>query len=89
MRLWRDQNLTFAQETAGGYLWSRKRRKNGARNPFYEFTREVAPGGIVLPFESTHPGDRRCAIICLRMPETSGVRLLFKTLGATPYGHFS
>jgi hypothetical protein len=50
-----NQNQTFAQETAGGYLWSPKRSKNGARNPFYEFMREVAPGDLVLSFE----GERR------------------------------
>jgi putative restriction endonuclease len=44
----------FAQETAGGYLWSPKRSKNGARNPFYEFMREDAPGDLVLSFEGTH-----------------------------------
>jgi len=31
---WVNQNQTFAQETAGGYLWSPKRSKIGARNPF-------------------------------------------------------
>ena len=51
---WVNQNQTFAQETAGGYLWSPKRNKNGARNPFYEFMREVAPGDLVLSFEGTH-----------------------------------
>ena len=50
---WVNQNQTFAQETAGGYLWSPKRSKNGARNPFYEFMREVAPGDLVLSFEGT------------------------------------
>jgi hypothetical protein len=30
---WVNQNQTFAQETAGGYLWLAKRSKNGARNP--------------------------------------------------------
>jgi hypothetical protein len=51
---WVNQNQTFAQETAGGYLWSPKRSKNGARNPFYEFMREVAPGDLVLSFEGAH-----------------------------------
>jgi hypothetical protein len=50
---WVNQNQTFEQETAGGYLWSPKRNKNGARNPFYEFMREVAPGDLVLSFEGT------------------------------------
>ena len=51
---WVNQNQTFAQERADGYLWSPKRSKNGTRNPFYEFMREVAPGDLVLSFEGTH-----------------------------------
>lgn len=50
---WVNQNQTFRQERAGGYLWSPKRNANGARNPFYEFMREVAPGDLVLSFEGT------------------------------------
>lgn len=40
---WVNQNQTFQQERAGGYLWSPKRNADGDRNPFYEFMREVAP----------------------------------------------
>lgn len=50
---WVNQNQTFRQEIEGGYLWSPKRNKNGNRNPFYEFMREVAPGDIVLSFCDT------------------------------------
>ena len=50
---WVNQNQTFRQEIAGGYLWSPKRNKNGHRNPFYEFMREVAPGDIVFSFFDT------------------------------------
>jgi putative restriction endonuclease len=45
---WVNQNQTFRQELDGGYLWSPKRNKNGHRNPFYEFMRQVAPGDIVF-----------------------------------------
>lgn len=51
---WVNQNQTFRQETAGGYLWSPKLKKDGGRNPFYEFMREVAPGDLVLSFEGTY-----------------------------------
>jgi len=51
---WVNQNKTFNQETAGGYLWSPKRNTNGARNPFYEFMREVTPGDLVLSFQGTY-----------------------------------
>lgn len=50
---WVNQNQTARQEWAGGYLWSPKRKANGARNPFYEFMREVAPGDLILAFADT------------------------------------
>jgi putative restriction endonuclease len=50
---WVNQNQTYRHEVQGGYLWSPKRRADGARNPFYEYMREVAPGDIVLSFMDT------------------------------------
>jgi putative restriction endonuclease len=50
---WVNQNQTFRQEIAGGYLWSPKRNANGARNPFYESMREVAPGDLTFSFVDT------------------------------------
>jgi|SRR5665213_834492 len=50
---WVNQNQTYRQEIAGGYLWSPKRNANGARNPFYESMREVAPGDLVFSFTDT------------------------------------
>ncbi len=50
---WVNQNQTFRQEITGGYLWSPKRNANSARNPFYEFMREVAPGDVVFSFVDT------------------------------------
>lgn len=50
---WVNQNQTFDQEVSGGYLWSPKRNANGARNPFYEYMRGVAPGDIVFSFAGT------------------------------------
>lgn len=50
---WVNQNQTYRQEVKGGYLWSPKRNANGARNPFYEFMREVAPGDLVFSFVDT------------------------------------
>ncbi len=50
---WVNQNQTYRQEIAGGYLWSPKRNANGARNPFYESMREVAPGDLILSFMDT------------------------------------
>jgi hypothetical protein len=50
---WVNQNQTYRQEVAGGYLWSPKRKAGGGRNPFYEFMREVAPGDLVFSFADT------------------------------------
>ncbi|MBS0380665.1 MAG: HNH endonuclease [Proteobacteria bacterium] len=50
---WVNQNQTYRHEIAGGYLWSPKRNKNGARNPFYESMREVSPGDIIISFSDT------------------------------------
>lgn len=50
---WVNQNQTFRQEIAGGYLWSPKRNANGARNPFYESMREVSPGDVIFSFVDT------------------------------------
>jgi putative restriction endonuclease len=49
---WVNQNQTHRQEIEGGYLWSPKRNSNGARNPYYELMREVAPGDVILSFVS-------------------------------------
>src|ERR1700674_4165673 len=50
---WVNQNQTYKQELGGGYLWSPKRNANGARNPFYESVREVAPGDLIFSFMDT------------------------------------
>lgn len=39
---WVNQNQTFPQEFGGGYLWSPKRRADGARNQFYQLNIEGA-----------------------------------------------
>jgi len=50
---WVNQNQTYRHEVPGGYLWSPKRNANGARNPFYDFMREVSPGDVVFSFSDT------------------------------------
>src|SRR4029077_15509490 len=47
---WVNQKQTYRHEVRGGYLWSPKRKSNGAANPFYDFMREVAPGDVVFSF---------------------------------------
>jgi hypothetical protein len=50
---WVNQNQTYRHEIRGGFLWSPKRNANGARNPFYESMREVAPGDLIFSFVDT------------------------------------
>ena len=50
---WVNQNQSYRHEIRGGYLWSPKRNANGARNPFYESMREVAPGDLIFSFADT------------------------------------
>jgi putative restriction endonuclease len=50
---WVNQNQTARHEIGGGYLWSPKRNANGARNPYYESMREVAPGDRIFSFVDT------------------------------------
>jgi|GEM_PF-170672 len=50
---WVNQNQTFREETEGGYMWSPKRNKNGARNQFYENMRAVMPGDRIYSFRNT------------------------------------
>ena len=47
---WVNQNQTYRHERAGGYLWSPKRKANGARNLFDDFNGVVAPGDVILSF---------------------------------------
>lgn len=51
---WVNQNQTHKQEVGGGYLWSPKANSNGARNPFYDFMKEIRPGDVVLSYYGQH-----------------------------------
>ena len=50
---WVNQNQTFRHEVQGGFLWSPKRRRDNARNPFYDTMTEVSAGDLVLSFCDT------------------------------------
>jgi hypothetical protein len=50
---WVNQNQTYREEFNGGYLWSPKRNRNGARNQFYENMRLVAPGDLIFSYRDT------------------------------------
>lgn len=51
---WVNQNQTYKYEVSGGYLWSPKKNKNGAKNPFYDFMKKVSPGDVVFSFCNTY-----------------------------------
>jgi len=69
---WVNQNQTFRQEIAGGYVWSPKRNANGARNPFYESMREVSPGDLIFSFvRYSSRGCRNRQVLLLGVPETN------------------
>src|SRR3984893_6633314 len=82
---WVNQNQTYRQEIAGGYLWLPKRNANGARNPFYEFMREVAPGDLVFSFVDTRiAAIGTVASYCYESPkpaEFGGVGLNWEAIG--------
>ena len=50
---WVNQNQTYTTEVRGNFMWSPKANANGARNPFYDFMREVTSGDIVFSFCDT------------------------------------
>jgi len=47
---WVNHKQTFEQEVRGRYMWSPKRKANGARNHFYDNMDRVKPGDIVFSF---------------------------------------
>ena len=47
---WVNQNQTAQHEIPGGYMWSPKRKRNGARNQFYENMKAVQAGDIVFSY---------------------------------------
>lgn len=82
---WVNQNQTYRQEIAGGYLWSPKRKSNGARNPFYESMREVAPGDLVFSFADTRikavGSARSHAYECPKPPEFGSIGRNWEEIG--------
>lgn len=50
---WVNQNRTYKTEVSGGFLWSPKAKKNGARNQFYENMREVSIGDVIFSYCET------------------------------------
>ena len=47
---WVNHKQTFKAEFDGGYIWSPKTNKNGARNKTYENLTQVEPGDVVVSY---------------------------------------
>lgn len=47
---WVNHKQTFRQEIDGGFLWSPKEERNGARSQFYINMRLASAGDVVLSF---------------------------------------
>src|SRR6516165_6739893 len=50
---WVNQNQTYSHEVQGGFLWSPKTNKNGAKNQYYDNMALVKPGDLVFSFCDT------------------------------------
>lgn len=50
---WVNQNQTYKYEVPGGFLWSPKTNKNGAKNQFYDNMALVKAGDLVFSFCDT------------------------------------
>ena len=47
---WANQKHAYDEEIACGCLWSRQRRADGSRNPFYENVRLAVPGDVIFAY---------------------------------------
>jgi putative restriction endonuclease len=47
---WVNHKQTFRHEFRGEYIWSPKRKRDGSRNRYYDFLREVTPGDLVFSY---------------------------------------
>lgn len=47
---WVNHSPTARREIAGGYLWSPRTERNGARSPFYDNMRRAGPGDLMLSY---------------------------------------
>lgn len=50
---WVNQNGTYKFEVHGGFMWSPKTKRNGHKNQFYDFMKDVDPGDVVFSFCDT------------------------------------
>ena len=51
---WVNHKQTHLQEIEGGYIWSPKKKSNGAKNQTYINLTETNPGDIIYSFADGH-----------------------------------
>lgn len=82
---WVNHKQTFRQEIDGGYLWSPKTEKNGARSQFYENMRIASPGDVVFSYANAAISFwgfvEDYAAVCPRPSEFGQVGLAWAELG--------
>ncbi len=67
---WVNHKQTFRHEFEGHYIWSPKRKKNGARNLHYDFLREVSPGDLVFSYaDGALQGSGLATSYCYTCPQ--------------------
>jgi putative restriction endonuclease len=66
---WVNHKQTFRHEFRGQYIWSPKRKRDGAKNLYYDFLREVIPGDLVFSYASAAlQGVGRATSYCYDCP---------------------
>jgi hypothetical protein len=65
---WVNHKQTFRHEFQGGYIWSPKRKRDGSRNRYYDFLREVVPGDLVFSYASALRGAGFAISHCYTCP---------------------
>jgi hypothetical protein len=66
---WVNHKQTFRHEFEGRYIWSPKRKRDGSRNRYYDFLREVVPGDVVLSYASGVQGAGFAVSYCYTCPQ--------------------
>jgi hypothetical protein len=66
---WVNHKQTFKHEFEGHYIWSPKRKRDGSRNRYYDFLREVVPGDLVLSYASGVQGAGFAVSYCYTCPQ--------------------
>jgi len=65
---WVNHKQTFRHEFEGRYIWSPKHKRDGSRNRFYDFLREVTPGDLIFSYASGVQGTGFATSYCYTCP---------------------